>query len=708
MYVVERMSILYLKKNLSVLYNNQPSESFLLSLGILLGGIFITILSDSFFGNFNEIFLLYGLFTWFWLRLIEISFNLLIKKNNKFLSFSLSWLFPILLICLLGLFHVKLPIFFLALIAGIDFLFFFLINISKKINLSWKKIFFGYVAGSVIIGLSNILTNTLPWVSDLAYANIVLPDTMRDAAIAHAWSEYSAISHGIHGLLFEPYHVLFAIFIDPFMSESVNVIEVFTILANILVPTLIIYGCSKLIIYMGFSYISNNWLIVLIFFILTFSAFENILNQRSLLIASLLYIAVIPLIFNLITDPKSSHLEIIILSLLVPATIFARAFHGLFLLGLLFFFLLTKKFSQKIIIFASIVFSTLFLFLYFGQTERASGGVLGSGYLQYFLYSSSKNLSSNELYISSYFIPVILFLLFIILRKKLFNFKIFNQTTNERFLFFIVFTCILTLILTLRTSGYSDTYYQLTSFYWFIFFFLITPQFKALFITPKDQKIFFQNPILKFSIVFLIFMVTLVFFKKHFIALYSKSGTLKHSVMSVRILNDNWYKDGEGNNKFFMNEVKTDNFKKIEFDLFCEIRTKIFGVSNLNEFVHDFRPSKMLSQAKILSSNLKGITAVYISPDNSYWSFFDRGDPYYVKASLYFMALGKLPLIFGATPGSTIDPYSLNTAHKNSGTLKNLNSLGGDKNLCSLAKKVSVNNIIIFEAEINPRILKCN
>ena len=125
MYVVERMSILYLKKNLSVLYNNQPSESFLLSLGILLGGIFITILSDSFFGNFNEIFLLYGLFTWFWLRLIEISFNLLIKKNNKFLSFSLSWLFPILLICLLGLFHVKLPIFFLALIAGIDFLFFF-------------------------------------------------------------------------------------------------------------------------------------------------------------------------------------------------------------------------------------------------------------------------------------------------------------------------------------------------------------------------------------------------------------------------------------------------------------------------------------------------------------------------------------------------------------------------------------------------------
>ena len=177
--------------------------------------------------------------------------------------------------------------------------------------------------------------------------------------------------------------------------------------------------------------------------------------------------------------------------------------------------------------------------------------------------------------------------------------------------------------------------------------------------------------------------------------------------MSVRILNDNWYNDGEGNNKFFMSEVKTDNCKKIEFDFFCEVRAKIFGVSNLNEFVHNLHPAKMLSQAKILSSNLKGTTAVYISPDNSYWSFFKRGNRYYFKASLYFMALGKLPLIFGATPGSTIDPYSMNTAHKNSGTLKDLNSLGGDKNLCSHAKNVDINNIIIFESDIDPRTLKC-
>ena len=696
------MSILYLKKNLSALYNNQPSESFLLSLGILLGGISIAILSNLFFGNLDQIFFLYGLFTWLWLRLIELSFNFLIKKNNKFLAFSLSWLFPILLICLLGLFHINLPIFFLASIAGIDFSFFFLINIYKKVDLRWKKIFFGYVTGSIIIGLSNIHTNTLPWVSDLAYANIVHTDYLRDAAMAHAWSEYSSISHGIHGLLFEPYHVLFAIFVDPFISDSVNVIQVFTILAYIIVPTLIIYGCSKLIIYMGFSYISNNWLIVLFFFILTFSAFDYILASRSVLIATLLYISVIPLIFNIITDPKSNHFEIILLSLLVPVTIFARAFHGLFLLGLLFYFLLIKKISQKIIILASIVFSALFLVLYFGQTDRTSGqGTaegIGSGYFQYFLYSGNS-------YISSYFIPVILFLLFIIFRRKLLNFKISKQSSNERFLFFIIFTCILTLIFTLRTSGYSDTFYHLLSFYWFMFFFLITPQFKALFFSSKDKHIFFQNPIFKFFIIFLIFIVSVSFFKKHLISIYDKTGTLKNSVMNIRVLNDNW-KYGD-DNKFLINDINTDNCEKIKFDFFCEVRTKIFGISNLNEFVLNLHPAKMLSQAKILSSNLKGTTAVYISPDDSYWSFFKLIDGRYIKASLYFMALGKLPLIFGAHPDSIVPTYSMNTAHNNSGTLKNLNSLGGDKNLCSYAKNVAINNIIIFKPGIDPRTLKC-
>ena len=158
-------------------------------------------------------------------------------------------------------------------------------------------------------------------------------------------------------------------------------------------------------------------------------------------------------------------------------------------------------------------------------------------------------------------------------------------------------------------------------------------------------------------------MVSVSFVREHLGSIYSKKGTLKESVMNIRVLNDNW--KYRGDNKFLINDINTDNCEKIKFDFFCEVRTKIIGVSNLNEFVLNLHPAKMLSQAKILSSNLKGTTAVYISPDNSYWSFFKLIDGRYIKGSLYFMALGKLPLIFGATPGSTIDPYSLNTAHKN-------------------------------------------
>ena len=97
-----------------------------------------------------------------------------------------------------------------------------------------------------------------------------------------------------------------------------------------------------------------------------------------------------------------------------------------YFVGFTILFLLTKKFSQKIIILAAIIFSIL-LFFIFVQTERISGnlnGGIGAGYLEYFLYSSSKDLPSNETYISSYFISIILFFMFMII-KKLLNLKFF-------------------------------------------------------------------------------------------------------------------------------------------------------------------------------------------------------------------------------------------------------------------------------------------
>ena len=81
----------------------------------------------------------------------------------------------------------------------------------------------------------------------------------------------------------------------------------------------------------------------LLFFILTFAAFDYITIQRSLFVATLLYIPIIPLVFNILNNPRSAKIEIILLCLMVPFIIFSRAFHGLFILGLLFYFFTNTK-----------------------------------------------------------------------------------------------------------------------------------------------------------------------------------------------------------------------------------------------------------------------------------------------------------------------------------------------------------------------------
>ena len=64
------MSNFSFKKNLSALYNNQPSEPFLLSFGTLLGGTFITSFLNLFLGNLEVIYLLYF---FFYMVLVKIS-----------------------------------------------------------------------------------------------------------------------------------------------------------------------------------------------------------------------------------------------------------------------------------------------------------------------------------------------------------------------------------------------------------------------------------------------------------------------------------------------------------------------------------------------------------------------------------------------------------------------------------------------------------
>ena len=691
--------IMFIKNNFSIFFNSRHPESLIVSVIILLSGFFILSLSSLVLGNFNKIYLLFAFFTWLWLRLNEIIFNVLIKqKINKYLAFSISWTIPITLICLMGIFHFNLPIIILSIIALIDFLLFIKLNYKVIFGLNWKKLTYIFVFGIIIIALTVINTGHFIWMSDIAYLGIVGDDTLRDAAIVNAWSEYSSISHGIHGLLFEPYHALFAFFFDPFTNESTNIFQIFVIFSNMVIPAIIVYGCSKIIINIGSKYISKNWIFFLLFFILTFSAFDYITIQRSSFVATLLYISIIPLVFNILNNPKSSKIEIILLCLMVPFIIYARAFYGLFALGLLFYFLLIQKIPFKLIIISSIIISILFLLLYFGETERINSS-LGYGYFIYFI-------KSNKIFINSYLIPIIIYLIFTTFKKDLFTYKIFSQISKNPFLYFIIYICILTLPLVSRTGGFSDTFYQLLPIYWFSFFFLLTSNFSSSFIKSKKQRKILELLNKKALMILILFIVSINFVQKNSREIYSDGGALKRTIKDIRVLNNEW-KD-EGGNQFLLDNINTEICKKEVLSFVCRIRSRLLSLTSFEKLTLNSSVTILINQAKSISAELNGNTAVYISPDHEYWKYFEfNKDNREFKSSMFFMGVGKLPLIFGAHRKSTTLAYSVSTAHNNDGTLKALNEIGNQNDLCGIAQTVKIKNIIIFQKEKEPKILQC-
>ena len=691
---------MFLNNKISTFYKIKPSQAFVTSIVILISGYFILSSSSLFIGNLSIDYLTYALVTWFWLRSNELIFNFLLKKKvERVLSFSLSWTLPIVIICCLGLLNLNLPIFIISLIALIDLLFFTIFYKKLFFKLQWKYLICIFIFGTVIIFLSTINSDHLVWINDLVNLGIVGEDTLRDAAILNSWAHYNSLSHGVHGLLFEPYHSLFAHFLSPFVNESTNVFQVFIIFANMIIPSIIVYGCAKIIMNIGTNYIIKNWYFFLLFFILTFANIQYVLLQKSFLMATLVLIGIIPLIYNIIKNPKNAPTETILVCLLVPILIYARAFHGLFILGILFYFLLIKKIPYKLVILSSIIFSVFFIIFYYGQTERTHDGILGFGYLKEFFLKSNGGILDN------FYIPIILFFLIIILKRKDLKFRYNNQSTKDIFLYFMIIICLLSIFLILRSKSFSDTFYQLAPIYWFSFFFLLTPNFNLVFFnTPKQKKNFrlFNNRIL---IIFILFLASINFIQKNFYKVVNYESYLVETVKNFRILNNQW--NGEDiRREIFIKNIDTSECKKEKFILICSFKKKVFGKQNFRESSSKSLLNKMVNQANNLTSELSGNTAVFINPFHEYW-MLEKNYNYKGKFSLFFMATAKLPIIFGAHPESINLPNSIRTAQINGGTLKHLKEIGSEEDFCDIAKTVKINNIIIFKEENETQVLQC-
>ena len=69
----------------------------------------------------------------------------------------------------------------------------------------------------------------------------------------------------------------------------------------------------------------------------------------------------------------------------------------------------------------------------------------------------------------------------------------------------------------------------------------------------------------------------------------------------------------------------------------------------------------------------------------------------------------KIPMIFGVHPKDKRFHYSKSTAIKYSGDLKELNMIGNSEKICSIANKLKIDNIIIFEKNIDIyKIISCS
>ena len=323
---------------MKISFNNQTSHEFIISLGLLLSGSIILIISKYFFyGYIDTLLFYYSFLVYFFLRILQILDNLITNYNkNPLLGFSYSILILVLSVSIFGFFNLSIPVKIITIISILEII---LSLFKKKIFKKKIKLFsIGFFFGLFLIFFSTFNTYTNVILEDLIHLGINFPDTLRDAAVANSWYKYSSISHGIHGLLFEPYHFFFAIFSKPFINNEFNIFDVFSFYSYLLVPSLSFYLLSKLIKLVGNDYFIKNSTIVSILFILTFYKFDYVISQRSFLISSLLMISFISIFYNELVKNSSDINKVLIFGFITLLMIFARAHHGLFVCGFLFYF----------------------------------------------------------------------------------------------------------------------------------------------------------------------------------------------------------------------------------------------------------------------------------------------------------------------------------------------------------------------------------
>ena len=630
---------------------------------------------------------------WLYIRIVDLLCLQWKKKDvNQAIVFAYAYFFPLFIILFLGFFRLHFPLHILSILSFLDLAIILGVCVFRSLKKTLFNIFLGALFGGTMTLITVIFHGYLPWLETSSFARIGYIDDFRDAAIAHSWSHYGAISHGIHGLLYYPYHSLSVLFSAPFIiSEKLSIFEFFTYSSFIFIPTILSYGIWSVLRTTGSKYTKTYLPVIFFCFFFLFIGFDYIFNQRSVQIASLLYVSAVPLLIVVWTYPKENAMAFTLLALLIPLIFFARIFHGLILAAAAFPLLIDPKIRviPKITLAISALTTLMIVFLIYGIDSRNSG------------FRPENIIFSLVYYKYMYFIePLILFFVMLItgkflLRKKK-NFFKYLRSDEGRIIIFLLIVVTAPFFFSIKGIGYSDVFYTFLPAF-FIFFILIFSEgfFKLLHnstakitanITIESDRKFWKLDIKKYFIL-LIFLICIA---KYWEYLRQPAGIVRE-MKSWRTMLGKWEPMG-GNPIFFQDLDLVKRCNTSAFDPFCLVRAKILGATDLSKAARSSLASRIGEKVKDLAAQSKGVTGVYIPPNHEYWSSKYSSQE---QSAIYFMARWGIPMIAGAIPGKSLD-LSLPTARENGGTLLSLLEIGGIKGLCSKASKVGVSNVVVF------------
>lgn len=673
------------------LYSRQSAdyENFVFLMGMVLSCLLFVVITDLLFYGATIRPVVYALFAWGSIRTINGTACMGKSLLSEAQAFSTAFLLYFIIIVILGYNHTSLPLKEIAYLAFADLVVFFIINFRDLIK---NYLFLLGIIFALFLCTLATVEHITPWYSYLSPAGVGYIDTFRDSAVIRGWSDYNAITHGTHGLLYTPYHSLFALFHSAFLGFTEgNAFMQLQYFGLLVAPALFIYGIIKLVEIIAHDSVIRHKFWYAIAFALTYSAVGYSFSQASTTTATFVTIVCLPVIFDVWKNRGASWVSLFILAVSIPLMLYARAFHGLVLMMLSGPIILDRRPLWKGgIPFLGCLSGLAVLLLFYGEVQRNSDIYFSSVSILW-----TPRLLDPLLTVHLFSTPLIIIACFFVALwlKSDKNWLVRLESPYSRLVALGLIVIASVSVACLKALGYSDVLYITILMAWILFFILISED-----VFPTSYAAlgaYFQNTQSFFGVKFSMTCdkTKEVFRKRQ--KLFVKVGVLTLLMLPVISGLDTVQKDFRAFTKrapyTALDKDAYNTCPARQYDPLCRMRSKKTGVADLPAISQSSLPAQMGRIAKDKARNLKGNTAVYIQRSHPYWNFFARRE----HTGLYFMAEHGIPLIYGlhryTDPG-----YGYALVEHKGGLLKPVNELGGNRGLCQTAKEVAIDNIIIF------------